>query len=77
MTYPRAPKLFERRKKGQLSRRWGSTVQSDRRPKKCEDQTRILAASSRFGRKFAFPSRDHHAREAIAEHVDGGAPHIH
>src|SRR6266436_6455581 len=37
----------------------------------------MLALRSGFGRKFSFPSRDHHAREAIAEHVDGGAPHVH
>jgi hypothetical protein len=31
----------------------------------------------RFGGKFALPSSDKHAREAIAEHVYGSSSHVH
>src|SRR3954467_7910060 len=30
-----------------------------------------------LGTEFAFPARDHDGRKAVADHVDGGAPHIH
>src|SRR5882762_4620614 len=77
MTCALASKLDERRKKGQLSTRWMSTVPGDRGPKRCGYGARFLAVSSCFGREFAFPPRDHHARDAIAENGHRRAPHVH
>ena len=51
--------------------RWGSAGEQ----KKIADI--VLAGSRGVGWKFAFPSRDDDAGDAITENGDGGSPHVH